>query len=118
MSRFRTMRFLAPVTIILLAAIGGSRAFANPSPPRDRRAQVEPYIYVSGSVRVPGRYDWTEGMTLLDAIKMAGGFIDSSASKVRVLHRDGTVEHYSPKSTDPPPLLRAGDHIAVALRLA
>jgi protein involved in polysaccharide export with SLBB domain len=118
MSRFRTMRFLATVTIVLLAAIGGSRALANPSPLRDRRAQVEPYIYVSGSIRLPGRYDWTDGMSVLDAIKMAGGFIDAAASKVRVLHRDGTVEHYSPKSTDPPPLLRAGDHIGVARRLA
>jgi protein involved in polysaccharide export with SLBB domain len=112
------MGFLARVTIVLLAAIGGSRALANPSPPRDRRAQVEPYIYVSGSIRLPGRYDWTDGMSVLDAIKMAGGFIDAAASKVRVLHRDGTVEHYSPKSTDPPPLLRAGDHIGVARRLA
>lgn len=34
------------------------------------------FFYVGGEVRAPGRYNWTEDVTLLKAINTAGGFTD------------------------------------------
>src|SRR5256885_4532356 len=34
------------------------------------------FFYVGGEGRVPGRYNWTEDVTLLKAINTAGGFTD------------------------------------------
>ncbi len=44
------------------------------------------FFYVSGEVRSPGRFQWTEDMTLLKAISTAGGFTDyANRGKVEVI---------------------------------
>jgi protein involved in polysaccharide export with SLBB domain len=43
------------------------------------------FFYVGGEVRAPGRYNWTEDVTLLKAINTSGGFTDyASRRKVEV----------------------------------
>ncbi len=47
-------------------------------------------IYVMGEVRSAGPYDFTHSMTLLEAIKMAGGITDYAAPKrVRLIRKEG-----------------------------
>ena len=43
------------------------------------------FVYVYGEVKNPGRYPYSRGMRLLDAISLAGGYLETrAASKVRV----------------------------------
>jgi protein involved in polysaccharide export with SLBB domain len=54
----------------------------------DRRAPL--VVYVTGDVRSPGAYPWTEGLTPLVAIARAGGFTESSdISAVTLLEQTG-----------------------------
>ena len=47
-------------------------------------------IYVMGEVRSPGPYDYLRSMTLLEAIKMAGGVTDYAAPKrVQLIRKEG-----------------------------
>jgi len=73
-------------------------------------------VYVRGGVFKPSRYDWTNGMTVLDAIRAAGGFREFAAG-VKVTHTDGTGEFYKylriiDESLEQP-LLRPGDRLMV-----
>ena len=44
------------------------------------------FFYVGGEVRMPGRYGWSEDVTLLKAINTSGGFTDySNRNKVEVI---------------------------------
>jgi polysaccharide export outer membrane protein len=44
------------------------------------------FFYVGGEIRGPGRFPWTEDITLLKAINTAGGFSDySNTRKVEIL---------------------------------
>lgn len=44
------------------------------------------FFYVGGEVRAPGRYGWTEDMTLLKTINTAGGFTDyANRGKVELI---------------------------------
>lgn len=44
------------------------------------------FFYVGGEVRAPGRYNWTEDITLLKALNTAGGFTDyANRGKVEVI---------------------------------
>jgi protein involved in polysaccharide export with SLBB domain len=82
-----------------------------------------PAVYVAGGVQKPGRYDWFKGMTLLDAIKAAGGLIDPSVPTVKVTinRADHTQVIYplspgaEPAKKSPP--LRDGDTVYVAQNL-
>jgi protein involved in polysaccharide export with SLBB domain len=48
------------------------------------------FFYVGGEVRAPGRYNWSEDMTLLKAINTAGGFTDyANRGKVEVARGKG-----------------------------
>jgi polysaccharide export outer membrane protein len=48
------------------------------------------FFYVGGEVRAPGRYNWTEDVTLLKAINTAGGFTDySNRRKVEIARGKG-----------------------------
>jgi len=51
-------------------------------------------VYVDGEFRKPGRYAWTNGMRLKDAIEAAGGFTQFANHRIRLRHADGTVERY------------------------
>lgn len=48
------------------------------------------FFYVGGEVRVPGRYNWTQDVTLLKAINTAGGFTDyANRRKVEIARGKG-----------------------------
>jgi len=109
------MRSLIPFAIGLALATGCS------SPPSEARITSPPpvlspnalCIYVHGEVVVPGKFAWTNGMTLQDAIHVAGGFTDFAPRKLRVVHNDqSTVYRLGPgwTFTNNPPV-QAGDHI-------
>ena len=48
------------------------------------------FVYVDGEFRNPGRYLWTNGMRLNDAIEAAGGFNEFAIPRVKLIHLDGT----------------------------
>ncbi len=80
--------------------------------PAPASADVGPYIFVSREVAAPGRYDWTNGMRLADAIQAAKGFtVFAGRSKIRIRHVDGRVDKYDYDRQNP--ALRAGDFIHV-----
>jgi len=46
------------------------------------------FVYVYGEVKTPGRYPYSRGMRLLDAISLAGGYVANRASSsVRLVRR-------------------------------
>ena len=72
------------------------------------------FVYVDGEFRNPGRYLWTNGMTLKDAIEAAGGFNEFANRRIRLRHPDGTVESYrlvGDWAHTNNPALRPGDNI-------
>lgn len=72
-----------------------------------------PSIYVDGQVIVPGRFAWTNGMTLQDAVNAAGGFTDFAPRRLQVTHGGvKTVYKLGPGRTFPnTPPVQAGDII-------
>lgn len=52
------------------------------------------FVYVDGGFRNPGRYSWTNGMRLNDAIEAAGGFTEFSNHRTKLIHSDGTSERF------------------------
>jgi hypothetical protein len=92
-------------------------SFAASPPLKSSGRQAEPYVYVSGGVHRPGRYDWTKGMTLADAIDAAGGFTYPPTRRVRIIPFDAREEFYTRGSTNALPRLEAGDRISVPKRL-
>lgn len=79
------------------------------------------YFYIIGTVNAPGQKEFTEGMTLTQAIFASGGLTKGSDAKIRVLRQaaDGrlTPLEYSLKrlsqGKDPDPTLQAGDRLEV-----
>jgi hypothetical protein len=53
-----------------------------------------PHIFVSGDFNNPGYCPWTNGLTLPDAIDLAGGFFPGAARSLYVRHPDGTTQKY------------------------
>jgi hypothetical protein len=53
-----------------------------------------PHIFVSGDFNNPGYCPWTNGMTLSDAIDLAGGFFPGAERTLYVRHPDGTSAKY------------------------
>jgi protein involved in polysaccharide export with SLBB domain len=48
------------------------------------------FFYVGGEARAPGRYNWTEDVTLMKAINTAGGFTDyANRNKVEITRGKG-----------------------------
>jgi protein involved in polysaccharide export with SLBB domain len=71
-------------------------------------------VYVDGGFRNPGRYPWTNGMRLKDAIEAAGGFTEYSTHLIRLFHLDGTIEKYRFRGNWPVtnnPALKPGDRV-------
>lgn len=81
----------------------------------------EPFVYVAGEVKLPGRIAWTNGLTLASAVNLAGGFTDfASKSHVTLRRTNGTnaqfsVFHLVTSSTNNPTLL-SGDLVQVPAR--
>jgi protein involved in polysaccharide export with SLBB domain len=59
-----------------------------------RSSSETSFVFVSGDFRKPGRYSWTNEMTLKDAIDGAGGFTQFANRRIWLRHLDGTVERY------------------------
>jgi len=53
-----------------------------------------PHIFVSGDFNNPGYCPWTNGLTLSDAITLAGGFFPGAERTLYVRHADGASEKY------------------------
>src|SRR5258708_1911995 len=89
------------VLAVITSGCGSEKANISSNPVSADAGAAGPYVltkvvgdvYVLGGVWRPGRYDWTNGMTVLDAIRASGGFRDS-ATGVRVTHTDGNSEYY------------------------
>ncbi len=60
-------------------------------------------VFISGHVARPGPYRYTSGMTVLQALTMAGGVTDrGSAKRVRIMRTiDGKKKQIKPRLTDP-----------------
>src|SRR5712692_8516792 len=54
------------------------------------------FVYVGGEVKQAGRFNWVDGLTLTNAIAMAGGFTDfADRSRIELRRRAGSLERYS-----------------------
>jgi hypothetical protein len=107
------MKGLLICVIGLAFTIGCSSPSRNATPVANDQGLKEPYVYVDGQVRVPNKFAWTNGMTLQDAVKAAGGFTDFASRRLQVT-RDGvkTVYRLGPSRTfsnNPP--VQPGDRI-------
>src|SRR4051794_16621786 len=83
------------------------------APPAPRGAALT-FIFTSGEFKNPGRFAWTNGMTLKDGIDAAGGFTDFAWLRITLQHWDGSVERYNVRSNwflTNNPALRPGDQI-------
>jgi hypothetical protein len=98
------------------------------------RKAVKPYVYVSGRVVKTGCYHWVQGMTVLDAVRVAGGFTKTVIDAIHaaggftnfvsgpiwITHIDGTGEFwvYPPATidaTNQPPVLSRNDDVYVRI---
>jgi len=61
---------------------------------------VKPHFIASGQVSKPGKYDWTEDMTVTEAIAIAGGFTEKSKHSQVVLFRPLEDGGYQTKLLD------------------
>jgi protein involved in polysaccharide export with SLBB domain len=71
------------------------------------------FVYLDGEFRNPGRYSWTNGMRLKDAIDLAQGFSEF-AGRLTVIHADGTKQRIRLPANKIPsdnPKLKGGDVI-------
>jgi len=75
------------------------------------------FFYVGGEVRAPGRFNWTEDITLLKAINTAGGFTEFAGRRKVELSRGGEklVFDYEDLRQHPSkdPAIQPGDSIYV-----
>jgi hypothetical protein len=72
-----------------------------------------PFIVLGGEFKNPGRIPWTNGMTLRDALAVAA-FTEFSPHRLRLVHKDGSVEMFRWKREQPltnNPTLRPGDTV-------
>lgn len=70
-------------------------------------------FYILGEVKTPGSYPYREGMTILNAAALAGGFTYRADSKDIRVKRDGKEEVRMPPDT----VVRPGDIIRVTERI-
>ena len=78
-------------------------------------------VYIAGQVHHPGRLIWTPGLTLTNAIALAGGFTDfADRSRLEIRHIGGAVEQYSYQQAvsagTNTPQLKCGDVVNVKTR--
>jgi protein involved in polysaccharide export with SLBB domain len=75
------------------------------------------YFYISGEVRNPGRFLWSDDTTLLKAISTASGFTDyANRGKVQLVRgNQRLIYNYNDLQRNPgkDPLIRPGDTITV-----
>ncbi|HUJ10576.1 MAG TPA: polysaccharide biosynthesis/export family protein [Verrucomicrobiae bacterium] len=75
------------------------------------------YFYISGEVRSPGRFMWSDDVTLLKAISTAGGFTDyANRGKVELIHGQQRQTYncdYLQQNPGRDPSIRPGDTIII-----
>src|SRR4051812_25028888 len=82
------------------SAMAGYSQLPPPQMPASPQVQPAPrgeppaFVYVSGEFTNPGRYSWTNGMTLKDAIEAAGGFTDFAVRRITLRHWNDSVERF------------------------
>src|ERR1043166_10232779 len=89
------------VLVAMTSGCGSQKARIAPSAPSRGASEAGPYVftrtvgdvYVRGGVYRPGRYGWTNGMTVLDAIGAAGGVRDFATGGPGT-HADRTSDVY------------------------
>ena len=87
------MKHLPAIVLVLAAGCAGKVEHLSPSAARPEPAPQ--FVFVGGEVRGPGQFVWTKGMTLADAIYLAGGFTDFVFFRwLEVRHWDGSIEKY------------------------
>jgi polysaccharide export outer membrane protein len=60
-------------------------------------------IYISGEVRAPGGYPYEDGLTVLKAATLAGGFTDkASTSRIKIKRLKGKEEETLPANLEDP----------------
>jgi protein involved in polysaccharide export with SLBB domain len=91
----------------VLFALLGAWAIAIPTPipaadadgksvPKTNAVQLERVIVVQGEVQRPGRFSWTEGVTLTNAVELAGGFTPfANTERVIIRRGNGSKERHS-----------------------
>jgi hypothetical protein len=80
------------------------------------------FIYVGGEVKQAGRFNWVDGLTLTNAIAIAGGFTDfADISRIDLRRRAGSIERYSYpriiRGLTNNPTLQPNDQVLVQKRL-
>lgn len=108
----------SPLTLANTPTSGRKPIIAPPIPKSDAPPTV-PYIYITREVKHRGLYQWSNGMTLTDAITSAGGFTEfAGRSKITIFRKDHSVAgHYNydriVKHEETDPVLEPGDYISV-----
>jgi len=76
---------LATIVALLVLSPSLSRGADRPRIEANDESKPEQMLYLGGEVKIPGRYPYTNGMTLGSAIKMAKGLTDkASQTKVEI----------------------------------
>jgi polysaccharide export outer membrane protein len=78
------------------------------------RGQAPSFVFTEGEFKNPGRYPWTNGMTLKDGIDAANGFTDYARRSLRIRHWDGSEERYrlgAGRTLTNNPALKPGDYV-------
>jgi protein involved in polysaccharide export with SLBB domain len=84
----------------------------------DKQTSTPRFIFVGGEVLAPGRFSWTNGMTLLDGIRCAGGYSVSGDRKHIEIRSTGVstqICNFDVASSSPAknPKLKPGDMVMV-----
>src|SRR6266705_2400774 len=95
----RTPSIMSLSTAIPLLVVAGcethNRQPIRLVPAEGAKLETE-WVDVQHEVRAPGRYAWTNGMTAVDAIRIAGGATDfAKGGHVQIVHTDGRRERYT-----------------------
>jgi len=80
------------------------------------------FVYVGGEVKQAGRFNWVDGLTLTNAIAMAGGFTDfADDSRIQIRRQAGSIERHSYsriiRGLTNNPTLQPNDQVLVLKRL-
>ncbi len=112
-----TMGVCLPAVGLMASCSHSKNAASAPAPVSSvstNPAAGPPFIYVYGEFVSPGRYPWTNGMTLKDSFAVAGGFTDFARHRVTLMHADGSHEYFRWSTKQPlerDPILLPGDKI-------
>ncbi len=109
-----------PTTLALLlvpwCVFLGCTSTKKPSGISKLRDDPPEIITMTGQFRMPGKYTWTNGMTLRDGFAVAGGLTESARRRIYITHWDETKRMYwltVDKMLTNNPELEPGDRIRI-----